>query len=120
MMKFDLSMSALRSVLDNYSGVSIYRDGFRVHPYGEKGLDWLSLDTRSRQNPTLRLANNQVIAAIRISRKDNASLVDRTTREGLVHNEAYEALQDWFKRILALLEAERYAARPREEVKPEE
>jgi len=120
MMKFNLSMSALRSVLDNYSGVSIYRDGFRVHPYGERGLDWLSLDTRSRQNPTLRLANNQIIAAIRISREDNPGLIDRTTREGFVHNQAYEALQGWFERILNILEGERYAVRPREEAKPEE
>jgi signal transduction histidine kinase len=120
MMKFNLSMGALRSILDNYSGVSVYRDGFRVHPYGESGLDWLSLDTRSRQNPTLRLANNQIIAAIRISREDNPNLIDRATREGFVHNQSYEALQEWFKRILALLEAERYAARPREEARPEE
>jgi signal transduction histidine kinase len=120
MLKFDVSMTALRLILDDYSGVSIYRDGFRVHPYGERGLDWLSLDTRSRLNPTLRLANNQVIAAIRISREDNPGLIDRTTREGLVHNQSYESLQEWFKRVLALLEAERYAVRPREEAKPEE
>jgi signal transduction histidine kinase len=120
MMKFDLSISALRLILDDYSGVSVYRDGFRVHPYGEKGLDWLSLDTRSRQNPTLRLANNQIVAAIRISRAANPDLIDRTTREGFVHNHAYEALQKWFIRILAQLEQERYAVRPREEAKPQE
>ncbi len=120
MLKFDLSMTALRSILDNYSGVSVYRDGFRVHPYGEKGLDWMSLDTRSRQNPTLRLANNQIVAALRISRKDNPGLVDRATREGFVHNQAYESLKVWFERLLNLLEAERYAVRPREAVKPAE
>ncbi len=120
MLQFDLNMTALRSILNNYSGVSIYRDGFRVHPYGESGLDWLSLDTRSRQNPTLRLANNQIIAAIRISRDVNPGLVDRATREGFVHNQAYEALKDWFVHVLALLEEERYKVRPREEAKPEE
>lgn len=120
MMKFDLSMTALRHILDDYSGVSIYRDGFRVHPYGERGLDWLSLDSRSRLNPTLRLANNQIIAAVRISREGNPDLIDRTTREGLVHNQSYEALQHWFERVLNLLEGERYAVRPREDAKPEE
>lgn len=120
MVKFDLSMSGLRSILDNYSGVSLYRDGFRVHPYGERGLDWLSLDTRSRQNPTLRLANNQIIAAIRISRGMNPNLVDRANREGLVHNPAYQSLQEWFTRTLSLLEEERYSHRPREEEKPQE
>ncbi len=120
MAKFDLSMSGLRAILDNYSGVSLYRDGFRVHPYGERGLDWLSLDTRSRQNPTMRLANNQIIAAVRISRERNPDLTDRANREGLVHNPAYQSLQEWFTRTLSLLEEERYGQRPREEVKPQE
>lgn len=120
MLQFDQSLTGIRRILDEYCGVSIYRDGFRVYPYGEKGSDWLSLDTRSRQTPTLRLANNQIIAAVRISRNDNPNLTDRATREGLVHNHEYRALTTWFIRILALLEEERYAARPREETKPEE
>lgn len=120
MLKFDLGLRETRHVIDVYSGVSIYRDGFRVHPYGEPGNDWLQLDHRSRQVPTTRLANNQIIAAIRISREGNPELRDRTTREGLVHNPAYESLRDWVVRILALLEDERYKFRPREETKPEE
>ena len=115
MLQFNEKMAGIRRILNRYCGVSIYRDGFRVHPYGESGNDWLSLDTRSRQTPTLRLANNQVIAAIRISRSDNPELKDRTTREGLVHNNEYDSLRDWFVRIIALLEEERYRIRPREE-----
>jgi hypothetical protein len=120
MLQFNQSLAGIRGILNEYCGVSIYRDGFRVYPYGEKGTDWLSLDTRSRQTPTHRLANNQIIAAVRISRHDNPNLIDRTTREGLVHNHEYHAITDWFIRILALLEDERYAVRPREETKPEE
>jgi signal transduction histidine kinase len=120
MLKFDLGLREFRQILDTYSGVSIYRDGFRVHPYGEPGNDWLRLDNRSRQSPTVKLANNQIIAAIRISRDGNADLRDRTTREGLVHNPAYDALRDWMERVLTLLEAERYKLRPREDATPEE
>jgi len=120
MLQFDQSLTGIRKILNEYCGVSIYRDGFRVYPYGEPGTDWLSLDTRSRQTPTRRLANNQIVAAVRISRHENPNLVDRTTREGLVHNHEYNALRTWFVRILDLLESERYAARPREETKPEE
>jgi signal transduction histidine kinase len=115
MMEFQLGIQDVRRILNTFSGVSIYRDGFRVHPYGEPGDDWLRLDNRSRQVPTTRLANNQIIAAVRISRKDNPGLVDRTTREGLVKNAEYEALTDWVVRILALLEDQRYRLRPREE-----
>lgn len=35
-----------RQILDQASGVSIYRDGFRVLPFGEAGDDWLALDRR--------------------------------------------------------------------------
>lgn len=119
MLKYDMNLSTVRKKIDSYCGVSIYRDGFRVHPYGEKGDDWLSLDNRSRQEPTMRLAKNQIIASIKISRNDNPDLKDRTTREGLVHNPAFDDLKDWFERILAKLEAERYTLRPREEAKPE-
>ncbi len=120
MLEYDQSLRGIRGILDEYCGVSIYRDGFRVHPYGEKGVDWLSLDTRSRQKPTMRLANNQIVSAIRVSRDGNPDLLDRTTREGLVHNLAYQSLVDWFTRVLALVEEQRYIIRPREETKPEE
>jgi signal transduction histidine kinase len=120
MLKFDLELTELRNIITQYSGVSIYRDGFRVHPYGSQGNDWLQLDNRSRQSPTTRLANNQVVAAIRLSRESNPDLIDRTTREGLVHNTAYEQLKTWVGRVLALLEEERYRIRPREDTGVEE
>lgn len=111
----NLAVSQIRQTLDAYCGVAIYRDGFRVHPYGERGNDWLALDHRSRQNPGRNLANNQIIGAIRISRHGNPELRDRSTREGLVRNTALDALEDWFRRTLALLEEERYKVRPRRE-----
>jgi signal transduction histidine kinase len=119
MLAFDQTLTAIRHILDTYSGVSIYRDGFRVHPYGEPGFDWLQLDNQSRQNPTLRLAKNQVIASIRTTRVRNPELRDRTTREGLVHNVAYDELKKYFLLTLQVLEEERYRVRPREDAKPE-
>lgn len=82
----NLAISQIRKTLDAYCGVTIYRDGFRVHPYGERGNDWLNLDLRSRQNPVRNLANNQMIGAVRISREGNPELKDRSTREGMVRN----------------------------------
>ena len=105
------SISEIRKTLSLYSGVSIYRDGFRVYPYGQEGNDWLGLDNRSRQNPVRRLANNQIVAAIRISRDSNPDLRDRSTREGLVENSAYKELQIWFVEILNKVEEFRYGVR---------
>lgn len=103
----------IRRILNDYSGVSIYRDGFRVYPYGQRGNDWLNLDNRSRQNPVLNLANNQIVAAIKISREGNPGLRDRSTREGLVLNDSYRALDAWFIEVLKEIESFRYSVRPR-------
>ena len=113
--RLGLGIREIRRTLDTYCGVSIYRDGFRVYPYGQKGNDWLNLDIRSRLNPVKNLANNQVIAAIRISREQNPDLRDRSTREGMVMNTAHAALEKWFKEVLSQLEEERYRLRPRRE-----
>jgi len=117
MERMQLGIHQIRQTLDNYCGVSIYRDGFRVYPYGQKGNDWLNLDIRSRLNPVKNLANNQTVAAIRISRQKNPGLRDRSTREGMILNAEHEALGDWFKEILSLLEETRYDLRPREKAK---
>jgi signal transduction histidine kinase len=116
--KLNQSISEVRRTLNTYSGVSIYRDGFRVYPYGQRGNDWLNLDNRSRQNPVMRLANNQIVAAIQISRDTNPDLRDRSTREGLVLNEAYNALDRWFKEVLQEIETYRYGVRPRRQPEP--
>lgn len=113
--RMSLSIQEIRSTLNTYSGVSIYRDGFRVYPYGQRGNDWLNLDIRSRQVPGRNLANNQVIAAIRISRDENPALRDRSNREGMVLNAEHGALERWFVEVLSLLEEERYRLRPRRE-----
>ena len=56
------------------SGVSIYRDGFPVLPYGEKGDDWLGLDARRVRNPTLALSNNQIVGYILQARRRRARI----------------------------------------------
>ena len=56
----------IRRDLDAVAGINIYRDNFRVLPYGEPKDDWLRLDIRRVQNPTLRLSNNQIYGVVRI------------------------------------------------------
>jgi len=109
------STRQVRRDLDDAAGVSVYRDGFRVLPYGESGDDWLKLDARRVNNPTLRLSNNQVVGYLLISREANPELRDQTNREGLLQNQALEDLRSSVKTLIAALEQERYAVRPREE-----
>lgn len=109
----------VRRDLNDAAGVSVYRDGFRVLPYGQAGNDWLSLDSRRVNNPTLRLSNNQVVGYVLISRETNPELRDQTNREGLIDNQALTDLRDELRKVISQLETERYRVRPREEPKPQ-
>lgn len=109
------SVQGFRRLLDQVAGVSIYRDGFRVLPFGELGDDWLGLDRRRVQNPTLRVSNNQVIGHIFIGADTNIDLRDQTNREGLLEGTAYEDLQAMMRNVLALVERKRYVARRKDD-----
>jgi signal transduction histidine kinase len=109
------SSAQVRRDLNDAAGVSVYRDGFRVQPYGQTGNDWLSLDARRVNNPTLRLSNNQVVGYVLISRETNPELRDQSNREGLIDNQALTDLRDELRKVIAQLESDRYGVRPREE-----
>jgi hypothetical protein len=117
---FDLEAEALAKVgprqearawLREWTGVSIYRDGFRVWPYGEPHDDWLRLDQRRVNSPVEHLSNNQVIGFIDLGRDRNPELKDQTNREGLIHNQAFEDLRRLVYFVLQAVEAERQSIR---------
>lgn len=82
-----------QKILDTYCGIKIYRDNFRVKPYGEVGNDWLFLDQKKvKDTHGYLVGNNQVIGVVKIGDVENPLLVDATNREGIIENEAYEQL----------------------------
>jgi len=102
---------ALRDAIKSYCGVSVYRDGFRIWPYGEKDDDWLELNQRRVNNPTLRISNNQIFGFIEITHDDNSDLKDRTSREGLIDTPAFFDLKVLVLAALSSLEVERFNQR---------
>ena len=111
------SLRDIRRDLDTVAGINLYRDGFRVLPYGEPQDDWLRLDIRRVQNPTFRLSNNQIYGVIHISADTNPSLKDQSNREGLDETQGLTDLREIILDLLGKLEPLRYNARPRTETK---
>jgi signal transduction histidine kinase len=107
----------VRAWLREWAGVSVYRDGFRVWPYGEPHDDWLRLDQRRVNNPVLRLSNNQIVGFVEIAQDKNPELRDQTNREGLISNAALEDLRRLLLFVFQMLEAERQTVRHPEEKK---
>ena len=98
------NLQNVRADLDAFAGINIYRDGFRVLPYGEPNNDWLRLDIRRVQNPTKRLSNNQIVGHISITADQNIGLKDQSNREGLDENQSYSDLREIMKSILSKIE----------------
>lgn len=101
--------------LRKFGGIRIFRDNFRIRPYGEKGDDWLRLGERQAQSPGgpgqrmggYRVRPNQVTGSIYISRIANEVLQDKSSREGIVENEFFELLKNIIKGMLTIVEGDR-------------
>jgi signal transduction histidine kinase len=106
-----LGLRDFRRSLRDHSGISLYRDAFRILPYGEPDNDWLRLDRRRVNNPTMRLSNNQIVGVVELTADSNPNLKDQTNREGLVANPAYEHLREVVCELLGYLENRRFTAR---------
>ncbi len=74
---------ALRNLLDQWMGVRLYRDAFRVYPYGSEDDDWLDLDKIALRSKGYALNRIQLIGQVEIGRFSNPFLIDQTNREGL-------------------------------------
>jgi hypothetical protein len=65
-------------------GPMLFRDGFRVFPYGQRGNDWLELESRFfRARAGSRLRTPAVVGYVAIHSKQNPKLEDLSNREGL-------------------------------------
>jgi len=96
-----------KNYLDDNGGVKVYRDGMRVYDYGEPGNDWLNLDIRRVNVPSIRISNNIIIAAVSINTESSTDLREKTNREGFIENESYIAFSDAVLHALYVVETQR-------------
>ena len=97
-----------RKLLNELCGVGVYRNGFRIRPYGEPGYDWLLLDKERVQNPSLKIGSDQIAGFITITDEDISHLEEKSSREGLKENNYYTGLVEIANKCLAGLEERRF------------
>jgi signal transduction histidine kinase len=96
------------NLLNEYHGIGVYRSGFRIRPLGDPGFDWLSLDKRRVQNPSLRIGSNQVIGFTRIASEEESGLQEKSARDGIKEDTAYFGLIEISRQVLNVLENKRF------------
>lgn len=87
-----------------YGNVFLYKNGFRVYPYGETGEDPFKIDQRKSQGYNRFLGTREIIGQIQIN-GNNEHFIETSSRgDGLVKNEHYEELVEYFWIVLRRLE----------------
>ena len=90
----------LRLVREWGGGIMVFRDGFRVLPYGNVDDDWLDLDRRALGSSGYAINKAQLIGRLNISSLNNPALSDQTNREGLTDCSEKRALIYMLKHII--------------------
>jgi signal transduction histidine kinase len=102
--------------LDNNNGVRIFRDNFRVRPYGEIGKpswDWLGLGRRQAEDPSAlrtgrwKVTPNNLSGVINISRISNLRLEDKSSREGIQENTTFSLFRSVIEALVKEFENDR-------------
>lgn len=106
-----------KSYVDVFGGIKLYRDNFRVRPYGEaksSSYDWLLLGSRRAKSPAAishptgkwRVAVEQICGIVNISRM-NVNLPDQSNRQGIVETKQFNGLKQIILSIISEFERDR-------------
>lgn len=92
-----LESNAWKRISDKVSangGLYIYRDNFRVLPYGRTDFDFLGFEKRRALRASSYFSHRRMFGFISLSRKRNPKLNDKSSREGLINNSAYRTFKN--------------------------
>jgi len=81
-------------------GIKLYRNGFRVLPYGEQGDDWLGLDKSNNRNTVLGPhANRSFFGFVELD-DPSGNFEETSSREGLIENKYLTELVSFIYRSI--------------------
>lgn len=107
-------LARVRELLRREGGIRLYRNGFRVLPYGEKNDDWLGLDAAYAVRHYLApISNRNWFGVVEVSDPEGRYFEEHTSREGLIINETFEELRDLTSSVLITAASEVHADRGR-------
>lgn len=90
----------IRTLAQEKGGIRLYRNGFRVLPYGERKDDWLELDDSSTRQVILSSHRNiNFFGFVQLEDLED-NFQETASREGLIENLAFEQLTTFVYRCL--------------------
>lgn len=96
-------LNSIQQASATASGVRLYRNGFRVLPYGESTDDWTKIDRRWASESGLvnvPLNNKNLFGFVEITDAEGHTFEETASREGLIENEAFKQLSEFIHKSL--------------------
>jgi signal transduction histidine kinase len=92
--------NGIKTLSRRAGGIRLYRNGFRVLPYGEPSNDWLTLDASLTQRSILpQHGNRNFFGFVEVIDPDN-NFNETSSREGLMENEKLIQLKNFVYRTI--------------------
>ena len=98
-----IDLNRIQELSKTASGVRLYRNGFRVLPYGEPTDDWTNIDKRWSSESGLvnvPMGNKNLFGFVEIIDPNGSVFEETASREGLIENEAFKQLSDFINKAL--------------------
>ncbi|SFT46190.1 Signal transduction histidine kinase [Chryseobacterium formosense] len=105
-------LSNIQKIANEQGGIRLYRNGFRVVPYGESNNDWLHIDKRyyNESGTNAPFGNRNVFGFVEIIDSNGNLFEETASREGLIENYAFRELTTFLhKALMAGRDRIRYA-----------
>lgn len=96
-------LNSIQQASSTASGVRLYRNGFRVLPYGESTDDWTGIDRRWSSESgyvNVPLNNKNLFGFVEITAPDGEIFEETASREGLIENNSFRQLSDFIHKSL--------------------
>lgn len=87
-----------------FGHIFLYKNGFRVYPFGEPGEDPLKIDVRKAQGMNRFLGTRELIGQIEIFSSTNELKETSSRGDGLIKTKTYYQLEECFWKVLKRLE----------------
>jgi len=98
-----IKKNKLMRILRSKGGIKLYRNGFRVAPYGNPDDDWLELDLVQAARTFLPpVKRTNWVGYASITDPENELTSETSSREGLVLNEFFNELVKFSRNVLVL------------------
>lgn len=104
----------INTKVTEYGGIYIFRDDFRVLPYGRGNYDFLGIEgRRNLRAGTYFFSYRRMYGYLSISRSVNPNLIDKSSREGLLNNIYFRLFTQDVSQFLVSVALDYFATKPK-------